>query len=315
MKNISPWWIRIPIVFFAIFALMEFFIDSGDKPAFITYPITQFFLLLVLLILIGIELVLKSIENVLFQTLSEEAKERYLTSKSKGWEWEWGKRMYEKLKGSRPIEEEGEIIIDHNYDGIKELDNTLPPWWVYLFYATILFGAVYLVRFHIMGDYTQAEEFEQEMEVARLEIEEYKKTAKDLVDVNTVELLTDASDLSAGKTIFEANCAVCHMNDGGGGIGPNLTDEYWILGGGIKEVFNTVSEGGRDGKGMVSWKSILKPAEMAQVSSYLLTFVGTTPANPKAAEGELWVDPNAPAEEGEALPEQVSDTTATISEE
>lgn len=315
MKNMSPWWIRIPIVFFAIFALMEYFIDSGDKPAFITYPITQFFLLLVLLILIGIELVLKSIENVLFQTLSEEAQARYLESKSKGWEWAWGKRMYQKLKGGRPIEEEGEIIIDHNYDGIKELDNTLPPWWVYLFYATILFGAVYLVRFHILGDYTQAEEFKQEMEVARLEIEEYKKTAKDLVDVNTVELLTDASDLSAGKTIFEANCAVCHMNDGGGGIGPNLTDEYWILGGGIKEVFNTVSEGGRDGKGMVAWKTILKPAEMAQVSSYLLTFVGTTPANPKAPEGEIWVDTNSPAAEEETLPEQESDTTSTTTEE
>ena len=315
MKNMSPWWIRVPIVFFAIFALMEYFIDSGEKPAFITYPITQFFLLLVLLILIGIELVLKSIENVLFQTLSEEAKERYLASKSKGWEWKWGQRMYEKLKGGRPIEEEGEIILDHNYDRIKELDNTLPPWWVYLFYATILFGVVYLVRFHIMGDYTQAEEFEQEMEVARLEIEEYKKTAKDLVDVNTVELLTDASDLNAGKTIFEANCAVCHMNDGGGGIGPNLTDEHWILGGGIKNVFNTVSEGGRDGKGMVSWKSILKPAEMAQVSSYLLTFVGTTPANPKAPEGDIWVDPDAGEEEGEAPPEQESDTTTTLTEE
>ena len=314
MKNLAPWWIRIPIVFFAIFALMEYFIDSGEKPAFITYPITQFFLLLVLLILIGIELVLKSIENVLFQTLSEEAKERYLTSKSSAWEWKWGKKMYKKLLGSRPIEEEGDIIIDHNYDGIKELDNSLPPWWVYLFYATILFGAVYLVRFHIVGDYTQAEEFEQEMEVARLEIEEYKKTAKDLVDVNTVELLTDASDLNAGKVIWETNCAVCHMNDGGGGIGPNLTDENWILGGGIKNVFNTISEGGRDGKGMVSWKSILKPSEMAQVSSYLLTFQGTIPANPKAPEGDIWVDPDAQATE-EALPEQVTDTIVETIEE
>ena len=314
MKNLAPWWIRIPIVFFAIFALMEYFIDSGEKPAFITYPITQFFLLLVLLILIGIELVLKSIENVLFQTLSEEAKERYLTAKSSSWEWKWGKKMYKKLLGSRPIEEEGEIIIDHNYDGIKELDNSLPPWWVYLFYATILFGAVYLVRFHIVGDYTQQEEFEQEMEIARLEIEEYKKTAKDLVDVNTVELLTEASDLNAGKVIWETNCAVCHMSDGGGGIGPNLTDENWILGGGIKNVFNTISEGGRDGKGMVAWKSILKPAEMAQVSSYLLTFQGTTPANPKAAEGDIWVDPDA-EEKVEALPEQATDSIVETIEE
>lgn len=314
MKNFAPWWIRIPVIFFAIFALMEYFIDSGEKPAFITYPITQVFLLLVLLILIGIELVLKSIENVLFQTLSEEAKERYLSAKFTGWEWKWGKKMYQKLLGSRPIEEEGEIIIDHNYDGIKELDNSLPPWWVYLFYATILFGVVYLVRFHIIGDYTQQEEFEQEMEIARLEVEAYKKTAKGLVDVTTVELLTDASDLNAGKAIYETNCAVCHMNDGGGGIGPNLTDANWILGGGIKNVFNTISEGGRDGKGMVAWKTILKPAEMAQVSSYLLTFQGTVPANPKAPEGDVWVDPEA-GTPAEVLPEQSTDTIAEVTQE
>ncbi|MGA9239777.1 cbb3-type cytochrome c oxidase N-terminal domain-containing protein, partial [Robiginitalea sp.] len=241
--------------------------------------------------------ILKSIENVMYQTLSEEAKARYRESKSEQWEWAWGKRMYQKLLGSRPIEEEGEIILDHNYDGIRELDNRLPPWWIYLFYVTIVFGVVYLVRFHIFNDYDQTTEFEQEMAEARIAIEEYKKTAKDLVDVNTVELLTEASDINAGKTIFEGNCAVCHMNDGGGGIGPNLTDDYWILGGGIRNVFNTVSEGGRSGKGMVAWKTSLKPSEMAQVSSYILSLHGTTPANPKDPEGEIWIDENAPVEE------------------
>ena len=144
---------------------------------------------------------------------------------------------------------------------------------------------------------TRQTEFEQEMAEARIAIEEYKKTAKDLVDVNTVELLTEASDINAGKVIFEGNCAVCHMNDGGGGIGPNLTDDYWILGGGIRNVFNTVSEGGRSGKGMVAWKTSLKPNEMAQVSSYILSLHGTTPANPKDPEGEIWIDENAPVEE------------------
>jgi cytochrome c oxidase cbb3-type subunit 3 len=294
MKNMSPWWIRIPFFFFLIFGLMEYFIDSGEKPAFIEYPITQFFLLMVLLILIAIELILKSIENVLFQTLPEDAKERYLNAKSKSWEWTWGKNMYIKLLGSKPLEEESEIILDHNYDGIKELDNKLPPWWVYMFYATILFGVIYLARFHVFNDYTQDMEYEMEVAEARAAIEEYKKTAKDLVDINTVELLTDAADLSAGKAIFASNCVVCHMADGGGGIGPNLADEYWILGGGIKNVFKTIYEGGRDGKGMIAWKQTLKPAEMAQVASYLLTFQGTEPANPKAAEGDVWVDENAP---------------------
>lgn len=297
MRNSTPAWVRVPVLFFTIFLLMEYFIDSGDQPAFIAYPMTLYFLILVLLLLIAIELILKSIENVMYQTLSEEAKARYKASKSEPWEWAWGKRVYQKLLGSRPIEEEGEIILDHNYDGIRELDNRLPPWWIYLFYITIVFGVVYLVRFHIFNDYDQQTEFEQEMAEARIAIEEYKKTAKDLIDVNTVELLTEASDLNAGKVIFEGNCAVCHMNDGGGGIGPNLTDDYWILGGGIRNVFNTVSEGGRSGKGMVAWKTSLKPSEMAQVSSYILSLHGTTPANPKNPEGEIWIDESAPVEE------------------
>ncbi|MGX1928668.1 cbb3-type cytochrome c oxidase N-terminal domain-containing protein [Flagellimonas sp. 2504JD4-2] len=296
MSTRTPWWIRIPVLFFLIFGLMEYFIDSGDKPAIIEYPITQLFLLLVLMILIAIELILHSIENVMFQTLSEEGKAKYLASKNKKWEWKWAKNVYQNLTKSRAIKDEGEIIMDHNYDGIRELDNVLPPWWVYLFYGTIVFSVIYLVRFHIAGDYTQAEEYEQEVAAARVAIEEYKKTAKDLVDANTVEFLSEAADLAAGEKIFTTNCVACHMADGGGGIGPNLTDEYWILGGGIKNIFTTVSEGGRAGKGMIAWKQSLKPLEIAQVSSYIMTMKGTTPANPKAPEGDVWVDPNAEAE-------------------
>lgn len=291
MKNSSASWIRVPVIFFTIFLLVEYFIDSGDKPAFIEYPITLAFMGLVLIILIAIEIILQAIENVMFRTLDAEAQERYLAKKEKRWEWKWGNGIYKKLLGSKPIEEEGEIILDHNYDGIRELDNNLPPWWVYMFYATAIFAVVYLVRFEVFHDYSQVEEFEQEVAEARAEVEAYKRTAKDLVDANTVELLTDSSDLSAGKAIFETSCVACHMADGGGGIGPNLTDPNWILGGGIKNVFNTVAEGGRDGKGMVAWKQILKPVEMAQVSSYILTEInGKTPANPKAAEGDIWVE-------------------------
>jgi len=294
MRNTTAWWIRIPVGFFFILGLMEFFIDSGDKLAIIEYPMAQLFMVFVLLLMIAIELILQAVENVMFQTLSEEAKERYLASKSKSIEWSWGKKTYQKLLGSKPIEAEGEIILDHNYDGIRELDNKLPPWWVYMFYATIVFGLVYLVRFHVLNDYDQKLEYDQEIAAAQLEIEEYKKTAKNLVDVNTVELLTDASDLSAGKAIFESSCVACHMADGGGGIGPNLADQNWILGGGIKNVFNTISEGGRAGKGMIAWKQTLKAVEMAQVASYILEEInGTTPANPKAAEGDLWVDTSA----------------------
>lgn len=313
MKNLIPSYVRVPVVFFIIYGLVEYFVESGDKPAFMEYPAILLFLLLVLIILVAIEAIVGSLENVMMHSLDEEGKERYLAEKNKVPEFKWLKNLYKKLTGSKPIEEEGEIILDHNYDGIKELDNSLPPWWLYGFYATIIFGAVYLIRYHVLGADNQYTELEKEYAEAERAIEEYKKTAKDLVDFNTVELLTDASDLNKGKQIFETNCVACHMADGGGGIGPNLTDNYWILGGGIKNVFKTVSEGGRDGKGMVAWKTLLKPSEIAQVSSYLLQFQGTTPAKPKAPEGEIWIDESAPTEVDAGTienNEQISDSTA-----
>ena len=130
--------------------------------------------------------------------------------------------------------------------------------------------------------------------------------------MNTVTLLTDAADLKSGEAIFTQNCAVCHMADGGGGIGPNLTDNHWILGGGIKNVFNTIMEGGRDGKGMISWKQSFKPSEVAQVASYVLSLQGTTPANPKAAEGEIWVDDTVETPVESAVTEIDSVTTASV---
>ncbi|MDY2587710.1 cbb3-type cytochrome c oxidase N-terminal domain-containing protein [Winogradskyella aquimaris] len=313
MRNLIPSYIRVPVVFFIIAGLIEYFVDSGDQPAFIEQPVILLFLLLVLLFLIAIEGIVGTMDNILYQSLDEEGKARYDAQRAAPSKLaSWINKTYDKLRGAKPIEEEGEIILDHNYDGIKELDNSLPPWWLYGFYATIIFAAVYLARYHVFNAGDQFAEYEIEYAEANRAIEEYKKTAKNLVDVNTVEILTDASDLNAGKKIFEVNCVACHMADGGGGIGPNLTDQHWILGGGIKNVFRTISEGGRDGKGMVAWKNSLKPLEMAQVASYVLQFQGTTPANPKEAEGDVWVDESEQATETE---ESSSEETTNETEE
>jgi cytochrome c oxidase cbb3-type subunit 3 len=302
MKDLLPSWIRVPVVFFIIFGAVEFFIDSGEHPAFIKHPAVILFLLLILLILIAIEIIVSALENIMLHKLDDEAKAIFLAEKEKSFKFTWLKETYQNLLGQTPIEDEAEIILDHNYDGIKELDNNLPPWWIYGFYASIVFAAVYLLRYHVFSGPTQIDELETELADARIAIETYKKTTKNLVDINTVTQLTEAADLSAGKTIFESNCVACHMADGGGGIGPNLTDPNWILGGDIKSIFKTVSEGGRSGKGMIAWKQQLKPLEIAQVSSYVLTFEGTTPANPKAPEGDVWVDENT-----EQAPETVTD--------
>lgn len=298
------------------FALLGyFFLDwigtTGETSIFIEQPLIWVIYGFLVLFHIAGEISISAIQSILFRTLSKEKQESYLVNEAskKPNGFNWFGTAYKRLLGSKAIEEEHEIILDHNYDGIKELDNNLPPWWVYSFYATILFAIIYMVRFEVFNDYSQDEEYEMAVAEAKIEIEEWKKTAKNLVDVNTVALLTGASDINAGQDIFTVNCVVCHKADGGGSIGPNLTDEYWILGGGIKNVFNTISEGGRDGKGMISWKNDLRPVEMAQVASYLLGFQGTTPAEPKVAEGEVWIDPDAPESTTLEIKETVSDST------
>lgn len=291
MRNLVPAYVRVPVLFFIIWVIVELFVGTPHDPAFMNNPMILLFLGFVLLLIIGIEAIIAALENVMFQSLDQAAKARYLSTKTSSPKIvEWVKKTYKKMLGSKPIEKEGEIILDHDYDGIRELDNDLPPWWRYGFYASIVFAAIYLLRYHVFNGPNQYDELESTLEVARTELEDYKKNAKDLIDFESVTLLTDPSDLATGKAVYDAYCVACHMPDGGGGIGPNLTDDYWILGGGIKNTFHTVSEGGRSGKGMVPWKSTLTPIEMAQVSSYILTFQGTTPAKPKEPEGELWVE-------------------------
>lgn len=289
MKNVVSF-LRIAIFMVFAILLLEYLVDSGDQWAIIKYPVIWLVLAVLLFLAIVFEVVSAALQRVLFAGLEPAAKERYIIQEKKreAARYSWFQKIYKKSLDSKPIEKEQEIVLDHNYDGIRELDNNLPPWWVYMFYASIIFAVVYLLRYHVFDGTNQREEYEIEVAQAKADFEEYKKNNKDLIDANTVELLTDANDLAAGKSIFVENCVACHKDDGGGGIGPNLTDEYWILGGGIKEVYHTVSEGGRPGKGMIPWKSDLKPLEIAQVASYVISLGGTTPADPKAPEGELW---------------------------
>jgi cytochrome c oxidase cbb3-type subunit 3 len=254
------------------------------------------FLFVFLFLLIAIEITLNAVDTITYHLLSDEQKKVLDESTDMSIkDSAWFKKMMDLLTKSEPMESEANVLLHHDYDGIKELDNTLPPWWVYLFYTTIIFAGIYLVRFEIMGADNQEMELKKEMAAAKIAVAEYMKTAPDLMDEKTVTLLTEPADLAAGKAIFTANCVACHRADGGGQIGPNLTDDQWILGGGIKNVFHTLNHGGRDGKGMISWKGTLKPKEMQLVASYVLSLKGSNPKDPKAAEGEIWVDDAKPA--------------------
>ena len=293
MKKLIPVYVRVPVIFFAVMMAMEYFIDSGDRPAFIKFPMVSVFLFVFLFLLIAIEITMKAVDNITYHLLTEEQKKQLNEANDLSFkDSEWYQKLMEKLTKTEPLANENQLLLEHDYDGIKELDNNLPPWWVYLFYACILFGVVYMVRYEVLGADNQEMELKKEVAQAKIDIAEYMKTAPDLMDEKTVTLLTDPADLAAGKEIFTANCAACHRADGGGQIGPNLTDEKWILGGGIKNVFHTLVNGGRDGKGMISWKGTLKPKEMQKVASYILSLKGSNPPDAKAAEGEVWVEEN-----------------------
>lgn len=295
MKKLIPSYIRVPLIFFAVVVAMEYFVDSGDTFAFVKFPMITVFLFVFLFLLIAIEITVSAVDNVMYQILSEEQKQQVNELNSVSFrESEWYKNLMKKLTKSEPIENDAQLLLHHDYDGIKELDNSLPPWWVYLFYGCIAFAAIYLVRFEIMGGDNQETELKKEIAQAKIDVAEYMKTAPDMMDEKTVTLLTEAADLADGKAIYTTNCVACHRADGGGQIGPNLTDDNWILGGGIKNVFHTLVNGGRDGKGMISWKGTLKPKEMQKVASYILSLKGSNPKDPKAPDGEIWVDENAP---------------------
>ncbi|MGO3184262.1 MAG: cbb3-type cytochrome c oxidase N-terminal domain-containing protein [Aequorivita sp.] len=280
------------------FFLLEYAVDSGDKMAIMEYPIIWAVLGMVLFFAIALEVIAATLQRILFASLKPEAQVRYVAAENLRTQKQFGwiERKYHEMLDSKPMEKEQEIVLDHNYDGIRELDNNLPPWWKYLFYITIVFGVAYFIYYEVFDGPNQIDEYESEVAQAEVDIAEFKKNNKDLIDADTVELLTDASDLAAGKTIYADNCVACHKDNGGGGIGPNLTDDYWILGGGIKNVYHTISEGGRAGKGMIAWKSDLKPNEMAQVASYVISLHGTNPADGKEPEGDLWSEEDATAE-------------------
>ena len=142
MRNFTSY-LRVLLIVFIVFCAAEYFIDSGSKPAFIEYPQVAIFLVLFTLLLVAVEIVVASMNSLTKALLSEEQlKEAEENS--------WYKNLLKKLTKTKPIEEEGEIILDHNYDGIKELDNSLPPWWLYGFYASILFAAIYLIKYEVL---------------------------------------------------------------------------------------------------------------------------------------------------------------------
>jgi cytochrome c oxidase cbb3-type subunit III len=186
------------------------------------------------------------------------------------------------------LEKEADVLLDHDYDGIKELDNALPPWWKWGFYFTVVVAVIYIFRFHVTGSGpTPLEEYDSEMKVAATKMDAFNKNSKEAFDEKTVTL-ADAKGIAEGKKIFAGTCFPCHgANAEGNAVGPNLTDEYWLHGGSLGDVFKTVKNGVPD-KGMQAWGKTFSPADIKNISSFILSLQGTKPANAKAAQGNLY---------------------------
>ncbi len=199
-------------------------------------------------------------------------------------------RFLEIVNDRVPEEKEADILMDHNYDGIRELDNHLPPWWKWLFYITIIWGVIYLVGHHVTGWFPLQEE---EYEIAMAEANAEKKASQDAnteaggFDESTLIYTADAAMIEAGKKTYRRNCIACHGDVGQGNtIGPNLTDNYWLHGGDIKDVFATITNGVPD-KGMIAWKSQLSPTDIRDIATYIMSLVGSNPPDGKAPQGKL----------------------------
>lgn len=199
---------------------------------------------------------------------------------------------------------DAELSMGHNFDGIEELDNPSPPWWRWGFALSLVFSVVYLWVYELSGTgRNQYEELAYHTAEAEAAVKEYLAKSANNVDENTVTYLNNEADLTAGKAIFVQVCAACHAPDGGGNeVGPNLTDDYWLHGGTIQNIFKTIKYGVIE-KGMRSWQDDYSPRQIAQLASYIKSLKGTTPAKPKAPQGDLFKE-DATSGEQEATAEQ-----------
>ncbi len=229
-------------------------------------------------------------------------------------------------------EERESMMLDHNYDGIQEMDYGMPPWLTYFFLITVGFGVIYMLNIYAFGIIpSQENEYIAEVAMAEAAIEEWRAGQANLVDENSVEFSEEKAHLDAGMAIFMKDCKVCHGEFGQGGVGPNFTDEYWIHGGGIKDIFKTIKYGVPE-KGMISWQNQLTPADMSAVASYIYIMQGTTPPAAdskgvpvvlKEPQGEIFAregeaetaTPEESMEVEAAAPEEVTETEETTEAE
>ncbi len=264
-----------------------FWDDPFNHPMLPLYIITSFiFVTIILVAFVGFYLI-KVVNLLTVQAEKDRAAKlgiEYATRPT------WWSKFYLKVNNTVPLEEEQTLELDHNYDGIKELDNHLPPWWKWLFIGTVVWAAIYIVVFHF-SDSLPLQQEEYQNELTRAEEQAIKLAASQpqaAIDENALVYAADAAILTNGTKVFVTNCVACHKSDGGGNaIGPNLTDEYWLHGGEIKNLYLTIKNGVVE-KGMPAWGKAMSPKDVRDVAFYVMSLQGTNPPEAKAPQGDLY---------------------------
>lgn len=263
--------------------------DPFNHPMLPLVVVSAFVLIVVILVAFVAIYMIRILNVLTIQAEMERAKKSGVAYKPKP---TWLQSFYQKLNASVPVEQESDIELDHSYDGIKELDNHLPPWWKWLFYGTIGWSAVYIFVFHF-SSLLPLQEDEYQIEIAQAEEQVRKLKASrpvQVIDENALVFSPDSVDIiTNGKIVFtDNNCGSCHRADGGGNsIGPNLTDEYWLHGGHIRNVFASVKDGVVE-KGMPAWGKALTPQQVRDVTFYVMSLQGTNPENAKKPQGDIY---------------------------
>lgn len=280
----------------------SFWTDPFSNPMLPLYVVSLLVFITIILVLITAVYMLRILSLMVRKQAEEKAAREgrpYVPEAT------WWNKFWESFNASVPLTEEKNIDLGHDYDGIRELDNHLPPWWKGLLYATIVWGVIYMIMYHVTFTLpSSTQEYDNQIaEAAAAQRAFLAAQPAAVIDENTLVYDGNAEYIAKGKTVFTSNnCQSCHREDGGGnGIGPNLTDKFWIHGGSVKNVFSTINKGVVE-KGMPAWGKVMSPADVRNVTFYVMSLQGTNPPNAKAAQGIEYV------------PESVapkSDTTVT----
>lgn len=274
-----------------------------DDPMVLFYVVAGLVFVVAMLALVVAVFMLRVIKAMMWREASEKARKEGVELKP---ETGWWETFWQQANDFVPLEKEETIMLDHSYDGIRELDNHLPPWWKGLFYGSIVWGIIYLIVYHVTGSLPlSAAEYENEVVLANQQLNEMRaEQPGEVINEENVTVSDDPIVLQDGRATFESICASCHKVDGGGDIGPNLTDQYWKNGGAIQDVFRVITDG-VSGTNMIAWGNSMSPEKISNVASFIMVNLqGSTPESSKAPEGELFIRDSTQSVESDSVTNQ-----------